>query len=80
MSTEDRLRQVFADVFGLDATEVSRDDSVHTVPGWDSVAHLNLILAVEGEFAVQFAAEEIPELVSFEAIHSRLAGVENAGT
>jgi acyl carrier protein len=48
------------------------DDSVHTVKSWDSLRHLNLILALEEKFGVTFEAEEIPELVSVRVIAKAL--------
>lgn len=76
MSTDERLRQVFADVLGVDASAVREDASPMTIPAWDSIAHLNLVLAIEGEFSVQFEAEEIPDLTSFIALRERLARME----
>jgi len=76
MTTDERLRRVFSDVFGVEPTSIQDDDSPHTIDGWDSVAHLNLVFALEGEFPVQFEAEEIPDLVSFRAIRERIEGRE----
>ena len=76
MSVDERLRRVFADVFGIEADALTDDDSPQTVEGWDSVAHLNLVLALEGEFAIQFEAEEIPALVSFRTICERVTEAE----
>jgi acyl carrier protein len=60
-------------VFGIDASGLTDADSTQTIGEWDSLNHLNLILALEGEFGVQFEAEEIPELTSVAAIRRRLA-------
>jgi len=79
MNTEAQLRRVFADVFGIEAETVSEDDSPESIESWDSVAHLNLVLALEGEFKVRFEAEEIPELISFGAIRERLKEASGAG-
>ncbi|MGD2047603.1 MAG: acyl carrier protein [Gemmatimonadota bacterium] len=72
MSMEDRLRRVFSDVFGVGVEELGEESSPETIEQWDSVAHLSLVLALEGDFAVQFDIEEIPELVSFRVIRDRL--------
>ena len=79
MSVDERLRRVFADVFGLDAETLKDDDSPHNVDGWDSVGHLNLVLALEGEFAIQFDVEEIPDLITFRAIRERITEAETLG-
>lgn len=72
MSTEDRLRRLFADVFGVAPEAITDDDSPQSIPSWDSVSHLNLVFALEAEFDVQFEAEEIPELITYRAIRRRI--------
>jgi acyl carrier protein len=62
------VRRVVADVLGLDPSALGPDASPETVPGWDSVQHLSLILALEQEFSVRFAPDEIEEAVSLGAI------------
>jgi len=42
--------------------------SINTVESWDSLGHLNLILAIEEEFDVKFLTEEIPKLNSIKII------------
>ena len=76
MTLESRLRQVLADVLEIDLGAIGEDTSPLTVVAWDSVAHLNLVLALESEFDVQFDAEEIPELVSFQILRDRLSELE----
>jgi acyl carrier protein len=78
MSVDERLRRVFSDVFGVDGTLMRDESSPHTIEAWDSIAHLNLILALEGEFGVQFEAEDIPDLVSFGAIRRRVERLDGS--
>lgn len=73
MEISERLQEVFHAVFGEEGTISSDDDGPGSIPGWDSVNHVNLILAIEAEFGVQFDAGEIPDLVSVGQIRSRLA-------
>jgi acyl carrier protein len=63
-----RLQRVVARVFGLDPEDVTPMTSIDTVEGWDSLRHLNLVIALESEFGVSFTPEEIPELLSVEII------------
>jgi acyl carrier protein len=58
----DRLRPVFREVFEDAALEIGRDTSAMTVDGWDSLAHVNLIMAVEETFGVRFALGELEDL------------------
>jgi acyl carrier protein len=60
----DQVRQAVSDVFGVPLTEVSADSSPQTVEAWDSMGHLNLVLALEQSFGVQFSPEEIAAMTS----------------
>ena len=64
----DEVRRVIADVLGVDPAALAPDASPETVPGWDSVQHLSLIIALEQEFSVRFTPEEIEEAVSLGTI------------
>lgn len=68
-----RLREVFGAVLGCDPAALTDADSPKTVKGWDSVNHMQLLLAVEEAFAEQFQPEEFASLTSFGAIRSRLS-------
>jgi len=54
---------------------VSIDDSfgLNSIPAWDSVGQLNVIMALESEFGVEFEADEFGDLTTVAAIRSRLA-------
>lgn len=58
----DRLQPIFREVFENPSLRVERESSAMTVEGWDSLAHVNLIAAVEEEFRVRFALGELEEL------------------
>jgi len=64
----DRVRSVFADVFGFPLDEVLPQTSPDTVDQWDSIHHLNLVLALEHEFSLQFTPEEMEQMLSVELI------------
>jgi acyl carrier protein len=57
-----RLQDVFRDVFD-DDTIVLRDEmTAADVAGWDSLMHINLIIACEKRLGVSFATAEISGL------------------
>jgi len=62
------VTRVLADVLGVDPRQIRPDSSPDTIEGWDSVQHLNLIIAVEQEFGVRFAPAEIEDAVTIKAI------------
>jgi acyl carrier protein len=78
MSLNERVASVFAAVFGIAEASLKDDDSYETIADWDSVNHINLILALEAEFGVEFDPGEIAELGSVSAIRARLAASADA--
>jgi len=64
----DRVRGIAADVLQLDPASVTPDSSPQSVETWDSVQHLNLVLALEEQFGVQFEPEEMDSMKNIGAI------------
>ena len=65
---EDRIRNVMAAVFDMPAADISDSASPHEITAWDSLKHMNLMLALEEEFDIRFEDAEIPSLVNFQII------------
>jgi acyl carrier protein len=53
---------IAADVFAVSPKVLAEDSSAKTVETWDSIRHLNLVLAIEDRFALQFAPEEMEQM------------------
>ena len=51
-----------AAVFELTVDKINENSSPDTIELWDSLKHMNLVIALEEEFNVQFDTEDIPEL------------------
>lgn len=49
-----RLNRVFRDVFDDEDITVTDETTADDIEDWDSLEHINLIVAVEKEFAVKF--------------------------
>ena len=65
MSTLDqRLQNVFQEVFDDEDLEVTADTSAKTLPNWDSFAQVKLVVGLEEEFDVKFTTEEVATLSS----------------
>jgi len=71
-----RLSGLVARVLDLPAAEVD-NASADSTPGWDSLAHLRLLMAVEEEFGVSFSPDEIPELDSVRRIGDAVERLQN---
>ena len=51
-----------SDLFGVPVDKVSAASSPQTIENWDSIQHLNLVLAVEENFDIQLSPEEIEQM------------------
>jgi acyl carrier protein len=78
-TTADQVRQIVADVFGLDPSEVSLDASTESIAEWDSLRHLDVLLSLEQRFGVQISPELAGELRSVRAIVEALARLRDSG-
>ena len=58
----DRLNDVFRDIFDDDDIAVTDATVAADIDGWDSLAHITLILGVEREFRIKMTAAEVGSL------------------
>ena len=65
---EDKLKKIMSQILGIPESEIKHDSSPDDFASWDSLKHMNLILAVEQGFDIRFDDEEIVQLLSFEII------------
>jgi acyl carrier protein len=57
-----QLQPIFRDVFDRGDLVVTRESNAESVEGWDSLAHITLINAIEEQFRVDFALGELESL------------------
>ena len=70
---DDKLRLLLAKVFGVSAECVNDNTSPQTMPAWDSLATVNMVVALEQHFGCTFSLEEMVQLGSVGAIRRLLA-------
>ena len=56
------LKRAILDFLKLDDWVINDDTLAEQIPGWDSLSHVNVILAVEQHFGVQFKTREMLSL------------------
>jgi acyl carrier protein len=70
--SQHNLTQVIAETLDLPPETVTVDSSSDTLEAWDSLNHLNVILAVEQTYKVKFKTTDIAHLVSVARIEEAL--------
>jgi acyl carrier protein len=71
---QEKLRDIMAQALKIPLEQITEETSVETIESWDSLNHINLILALEHGFGTTFAPEEIVQMVSFHEILTVLKG------
>ncbi len=57
-----RLTGIFQDIFDDETLVATPELTADDVDGWDSINHVRLMLSVERDFRVKFAASEVTSL------------------
>lgn len=68
MLNEDALKQVMATMLNVDVSTINEDSSMDTLPSWDSLRHMNLVIALEEEFKVTIPDDEAGNITSYKLI------------
>ena len=57
-----QLEPIFRDILDNSRLNLTRESNASNVAGWDSLAHINLISAIEQQFGISFTLGELQEL------------------
>jgi acyl carrier protein len=60
----EQVAGIAADVLGVDASKLDERAGPEQIETWDSVQHLNLVLALEAHFSLRFEPEEIEKMTT----------------
>jgi acyl carrier protein len=58
-TVKQHLEAIFQDVFDDSLLKIRADMTAADVEGWDSLSHINLIVAVEKEFRIRLTTAEV---------------------
>jgi len=68
----DRVRQIVADTLFLTLDDVDENATQESLKNWDSIQHLNVVLALEQAFQVRFPPEDFQTMISVKTIVENL--------
>ena len=70
----ERIKKVMSAVFEIPVEQIKDDSSPDIIDSWDSLKHMNMVVALEEEFEVEFTEDEILEMMNYALIKSILMG------
>lgn len=59
MELLEKMNEIFCEVFDDDAIRITPEMTANDVDGWDSLSHVNLIVAIEAKFNIKFNQKEL---------------------
>jgi len=65
---EAKVKEVLSRILEITVEEIDEETSPDTVESWDSLRHMNLVMALEEEFGVQFTDVQIVEMLTYPLI------------
>jgi acyl carrier protein len=71
-AVNERIRRVVASVFGVPESAITAQSSNQTIPDWDSLNIINLMIAIESEFGITLSVDEATDLLSVQKIQALL--------
>ncbi len=77
---KDRVLRIMSHVLGVPPERLDDQASPDTVESWDSLNHMNMVLALEEEFGIQFGDDQIVKLLTVAAIAAAVAERSPAGS
>jgi len=72
MNIWDRMTKVFRTVFQDETIVLNPSTTSDDVEGWDSLSYINLIIAIEIEFGIEFKQKEIQSFANVGELEKRI--------
>ena len=70
----EKLTGIFEDVFDIEDVELTDATSADDIEEWDSLSHVQLIVAIEKAFKMKFTSLEIMKFTSLEIMKWKNVG------
>lgn len=65
---EMKLKKVMAEIFQISISQIDESTTMESIEEWDSLKHMQLVMAIEEKFGIVFETEEMVEITSFAGI------------
>ena len=62
------IKEILADVLELSKEQIDETITMENVDTWDSLRHMEIMLAIEGKFGIQFEPDELVDMTTYSDI------------
>lgn len=63
-----------ADVLEVDPSTLSGETAYESIPQWDSLAHMRLVMEIEEEYGIEVPIEEMPNRKTLASLYELVKG------
>jgi acyl carrier protein len=74
----EELRSLFAEIFHVQPGDVDMETQFGELPQWDSMGHMDLMVALETKYGIEISAETISQLISIPVIIAHIEAKQHA--
>ena len=64
----ERIKKVMSAVFEIPVEQIQNKSSPDTIASWDSLKHMNMVIALEEEFNISFSDNDTVSLIIYKLI------------
>jgi len=68
MIDTERLNRVVSDTLGVHIDSITDESAPDNIEKWDSLSHINLVMAIESEFNIRLTPEDTLDMLSVKLI------------
>lgn len=58
----ENIQEIFRDIFDDEFLTIESSTNSDDIEDWDSLNHINLVVAIENEFSIKFGFDELSDL------------------
>ncbi len=69
---EYKIKKILASILSLDVNKINSSTSAEQIEHWDSLKHINIIIALEEEFNIEFNNDQIINMLDYDSIVKRI--------
>ena len=70
----EQFLQFVANIFDVPVSELSPETQYNSIPQWDSVMHLRLVMEIESEYGISIPIDIVSELDTLQKFYDQIKG------
>jgi len=63
-----KLKQLMSDILEIDINNINKDSGSDNIEQWNSLSHVQLVMAIEAEFDVKLTPDDMFDMLSVKSI------------